>query len=259
MIINKDNFSDYTNLLLEAQNLSWDDTLEEVLITKLERWEFNNFLKLRCAPTGDMEKDIEKLLNVQHELYSNNEYYGRKKDYYTDEMFESFRYVFDLSTEESLTAEILEIYDDTEGLPNEYKEKLDNMKIIPTVIEMKNLIFIEDNFKDINYNRDEEIIAILRECVSNSLTDSQANQVLRMIDWFKPTRGAFERNKQCAFICACLDDQEYFWNKFEDKIKEEFYFVDFEFDYAGMYDMQVAQEAKHISEMLKKYPNYRHD
>ena len=36
-------------------------------------------------------------------------------------------------------------------------------------------------------------------------------------------------------------------------------FVDFDFDYAGMYDMQVAQEAKHISDMLEKYPNYRHD
>ena len=259
MIINKDNFSDYTNLLLEAQKLNWDDTVEEVLLSRLEQWEFNSFLKLRCPRTDNIEADTEKFLNIQQDLYSNNNYYEHRKDYYTYEMFESFRQVFDLSTEESLTAEILEIYDDIEGLPNEYKEKLDNMKIIPTVIEMKNLIFIEDNFKDINYNRDEEIIVILRECVSNSSTDSQANQVLRMIDWFKPTRGAFERNKQCAFICACLDDQEYFWNKFEDKIKEKFYFVDFDFDYAGMYDMQVAQEARHISEMLKKYPNYRHD
>ena len=259
MIINKDEFSDYTNLLLEAQKLNWDDNVEEVLLSRLEHWEFDSFLKLRCPRTDNIEADIEKFLNIQHDLYSNNNYYGHRKDYYTDEMFESFRQVFELYNDSQLTAEILEIYDDIEGLPKEYKEKLENMKIIPAVILMKNLIFIDNNFKDINYNRDEEIIAILRECVSNSLTDSQANQVLRMIDWFKPTRGAFERNKQCAFICACLDDQEYFWNKFEDKIKEEFYFVDFEFDYAGMYDIQIAQEVAHIKKMTEQYPNYRHD
>ena len=58
-------------------------------------------------------------------------------------MFESFRQVFELFNDSQLTAEILEIYDDLEGLPNEYKEKLDNIKIIPTVIGMKNLIFIK--------------------------------------------------------------------------------------------------------------------
>ncbi len=259
MIINKDEFSDYTNLLLEAQKLNWDDTVEEVLLSRLEQWEFDSFLKLRCPRTDNIEADIEKFLNIQQDLYSNNEYYGYKKEYYTDEMFDSFKYVFDLKTEESLTMDILEIYEDFEGLPKEYKEKLDNMKIIPNVISMKDLNFIENNFKDINYNRDEEIICILRECVSNSETDNQADQVIRMIDWFKPTRGAFEKNKQCAFICACLDGQEYFWNKFEDKIKEEFYYVDFEFDYEGMYQIQIENEVNHITKMTEKYPNYRHD
>jgi hypothetical protein len=259
MIINKDNFSEYTNLLLEAQKLNWDDSVEEVLLSKLEKWEFNNFLKLRCVRTDDIEKDIETFLNIQHDLYSNNEYYRYKKGYYTDEMFVSFRYIFELKTEESLTMEILEIYDDYDGLPEKYKEKLDNMKIIPNVISMKDLTFIENNFKDINYNRDEEIVCILRECVANSETDNQADQVIRMIDWFKPSSGAFEKNKQCAFICSVLNDQEYFWNKFEDKIKEEFYYVDFEFDYEGMYQMQIEDEVNHITKMTEKYPNYRHD
>ena len=76
MIIDKDNFSDYTNLLLEAQKINYDETLEEVIIAKLESWEFKNFLKLRCVRTEDIEKDMETFYNIQYELYANNEYYS---------------------------------------------------------------------------------------------------------------------------------------------------------------------------------------
>ena len=259
MIIDKDNFSVYTNLLLEAQKINYDETLEEVIIAKLESWEFKNFLKLRCVRTEDIEKDIETFCNIQYELHANNDYYRLKKSAYTDEIFESFRYVFDLLTDDSLTAEILEIYEDLEGLPTKYKEKLENMKIIPEVMKMNNLIFIENNFKDINYHGNEEIIDILKTCILNVKNEDQCRLLIRMVDWFKPARGAFEMNKQGAFICAVFDTDSDFWNRYEDIIKETFYNVDFEFGYEKMYQLQITDEANHISRMQKMYPLYRHD
>lgn len=83
----------------------------------------------------------------------------------------------------------------------------------------------------------------------------------RLVNFYAPNNYLGKKYKK-AFVLYVFEGYEEWSQEQFDYICEEFYDIDFAdaaADHYAYINESISQEANYISNMLKKYPNYRHD
>lgn len=168
-----------------------------------------------------------------------------------------------------LTKEIVEeLSDYLDPLPesiNSFK-KYEHFK--DELLLFKDLDYIYNNYNYVDYD-EKEIREILKKIVCDRKIEDFASLEIftTLVEFFAPTKGPFTMDKYKAFVLEIFEaDDESGISMFDidssDYIQNFFYDVDFNESsdrYKQLYQDRISNEAKHISNMLKQYPNYRHD
>lgn len=160
-------------------------------------------------------------------------------------------------------------YFDNDSLP----DALDNFqKIIHFKNELElfeDLNFIENNYTDFDFDK-SEITEILKGIVlARKLDDPiKLELFLNLVDWYAPNKSPIGPRYRTEFILDIfqVDDNsgiEMFSEDSMERIKENFYDIDFDFDSVEMVkefnQNMIKDECNHITKMQAINPNYRHD
>lgn len=116
-------YSKYVNLLIQAQMLNFDESIEEIIyenLTKinvkfyLKRILINDFFKLDDKSKLLSEDRVEKFGEIIKVIFRcNDEFSGKLEDPVNKEWaFEAFLYCFELETYKDISIEFFEIYKD---------------------------------------------------------------------------------------------------------------------------------------------------
>lgn len=159
-------------------------------------------------------------------------------------------------------------YFDKDSLP----EALDKFKkrehYINELCLFEDLDFIEDNYTYFDFDK-EEISEILKGIIlARKLDDPiKLSIFLALVEWYAPKKNPFGPQYRKEFILEIIqvDDEsgiEMFSENSWEKIREEFYDIDFEISAEMVKDsnqQMIQDECNHITKMQKINPNYRHD
>ena len=114
---------------------------------------------------------------------------------------------------------------------------------------------LTDNICDMDSKKLEEVIDIYLDTNDPIVF----RNVMKLLTCVTPSAPSFVHNskeRRLKFLSKKVekmnDNMIYIFDEYFPEYKEDLFLLD-------IYDVRVKAEAEHISEMFKKYPNYRHD
>ena len=114
---------------------------------------------------------------------------------------------------------------------------------------------LTDNIYDMDSKKLEEVIDIYLDTNDPIVF----RNVMKLLTCVTPSAPSFVHNskeRRLKFLSKKVekmnDNMIYIFDEYFPEYKEDLFLLD-------IYDVRVKAEAEHISEMFKKYPNYRHD
>jgi hypothetical protein len=151
------------------------------------------------------------------------------------------------------------------GLPNSWQTYFSKSKFI---LDLENFSDNQDSIKafiakysieDFNSSEKKELQSKLINIGESSCISSEKllNFFIEVVDWAAPKPDPFRPNQKAYvqnIFCTFNGDQNMMRI-----ITEHYYNIDFDMPYTQIVNASVKAEANHISKMIEKFPNYRHD
>ena len=153
------------------------------------------------------------------------------------------------------------IYDQLKGYIecDKLNEFAANVIFIEKLFEFEDIEYLEDNYSNTNVSIDE-LIKVIQTGNVNSL--DKLDTFISILKWNLPNNNGFLPYKKLNALKVFESKED--WSNNELKLwSDNFYYIDFKYDSAFDIENSISNtikaESKHISEMNKKFPNYRHD
>ena len=153
------------------------------------------------------------------------------------------------------------IYDQLKGYIecDKLNEFAANIIFIEKLFEFEDIEYLEDNYSNTNVSIDE-LIKVIQTGNVNSL--DKLDTFISILKWNLPDNNGLRPYKKLNALKVFESKED--WSNNELKLwSDNFYYIDFEYDSAFDIENSISNDIKaeveHISEMNKKFPNYRHD
>lgn len=153
------------------------------------------------------------------------------------------------------------IYDQLKGYIecDKLNEFAANVIFIEKLFEFEDIEYLEDNYSNTNVSIDE-LIKVIQTGNVNSL--DKLDTFISILKWNLPDNNGLHPYKKLNALKVFESKEDWSNNELE-LWSDNFYYIDFEYDSAFDIENSISNaikaESKHISEMNKKFPNYRHD
>ena len=153
------------------------------------------------------------------------------------------------------------IYDQLKGYIecDKLNEFAANIIFIEKLFEFEDIEYLEDNYSNTNVSIDE-LIKVIQTGNVNSL--DKLDTFISILKWNLPDNNGLLPYKKLNALKVFESKEDWSNNELE-LWSDNFYYIDFEYDSAFDIENSISNaikaEVEHISEMNKKFPNYRHD
>ena len=153
------------------------------------------------------------------------------------------------------------IYDQLKGYIecDKLNEFAANIIFIEKLFEFEDIEYLEDNYSNTNVSIDE-LIKVIQTGNVNSL--DKLDTFISILKWNLPNNNGLLPYKKLNALKVFESKEDWSNNELE-LWSDNFYYIDFEYDSAFDIENSISNaikaESEHISEMHKKFPNYRHD
>ena len=160
--------------------------------------------------------------------------------------------------------ELCKAFEDNDyvDIPGDVENFLRKKKFVDHLLSFKDVRYIEDNYHIIDFEINEirDILTLVAKN-QDQIPNFDLDLFCDLVKFYAPNNYLGKKYRN-AFVLYVFEGYEEWTQEQFDYFSEEFYDIDFAdaaSDHYAYINESISQEANYISNMLKKYPNYRHD